>query len=433
MLDIVEFEKAFYLYALENKKYFKTIKPHFFQNNELGLMFQVSKSFYDRFNEPPSKQQLKLLTKQDKFKDRLSESLIDLVFDQNLKSYDDEWLKETTEAWILYQNLDKTVVDVIEYIETTKVSPQNIKEVVTKLKNLFVERNSIVFDDSLGLNFFDPDSHKIASENKVTSNHNWLDHRFGGGYSPGNLIVYAGEQNIGKSIWLANDAVNYIKEGFDVAFISAEMADGDVVHRIGANMLNVPLSKYEKFSKDQSQVQKKLSSLSGGIIPPGNLYVKEYPTSQATVADIEAYLKTLEDSQGIKLKVIIIDYINILQNQRNPNSENTYMKIKQIAEDLRAMAKRNQWVIISATQINRSGYDASEINMGNIAESAGLGHTADYMYGIIQDSSMHIANEYWLKILKVRKGFGKNTKCKYSINYNYMRLTELDEIVQSLT
>jgi archaellum biogenesis ATPase FlaH len=433
MLDIVEFEKVFYLHTLEKPKYFKSIKTHFFENDELGLMFEVSEIFYNRFNETPSKDQLKLLTKQDKFKGRLSEELIDLVFDQNLKSYDDEWVQETTEAWILWKNLDRTFIDGLEYMKTVKVTPQNINEIVSKVKSLFVERNSIVFDESLGLNFFDAISHKVASENKVTSNHRWIDQRTDGGYSVGNLICYAGEQNIGKSIWLANDAVNYIKDGYDVAFISAEMAEGDVVQRIGANMLNVPMSKYTTFSKDESKVKKKLASLSGSIIPPGNLYVKDYPTSQATVNDLESYLRTLEESKGIKLKVVIVDYINILANQRNPNTENTYMKIKQIAEDLRAMAKRNAWIIITATQINRSGYDASEINMGNIAESAGLGHTADFMYGIIQDSSMHLDNEYWLKILKVRKGTGKNSKCKYNIAYDYMRLHETDEIVHSLT
>ena len=241
------------------------------------------------------------------------------------------------------------------------------------------------------------------------------------------------QKDFAGALDVGGKAVNYIKEGFDVAFISAEMADADVVHRLGANMLNVPLSKYEQFARDPQKVKKKLASLSGQLIPPGNLYVKEFPTSQATVNDVESYLTTLEDSQGIKLKVVIVDYINILQNQRNPNSENTYMKIKQIAEDLRAMAQRNEWIIITATQINRSGYDSSEINMGNIAESAGLGHTVDFMYGIIQDSSMHLANEYWLKILKVRKGSGKNTKNRYEINYDYMRLTETDEMVHSLT
>ena len=30
MLDIVEFEKVFYLYTLEQPKYFKSVKTHFF-------------------------------------------------------------------------------------------------------------------------------------------------------------------------------------------------------------------------------------------------------------------------------------------------------------------------------------------------------------------------------------------------------------------
>ena len=65
MLDIVEFEKVFYLYSLKEPKYLKSIKPDFFDNQELGLMFEVSKAFQERFKESPSKEQLKLLTKQD--------------------------------------------------------------------------------------------------------------------------------------------------------------------------------------------------------------------------------------------------------------------------------------------------------------------------------------------------------------------------------
>ena len=64
MLDIVEFEKVFYLYTLEHPKYFKSIKQQFFDNDELGLMYKVSKVFFDRFAESPSQDQIKLLTKQ---------------------------------------------------------------------------------------------------------------------------------------------------------------------------------------------------------------------------------------------------------------------------------------------------------------------------------------------------------------------------------
>lgn len=430
MIGSQDFEKVFYLHVRNNPNYFKTISESFFDNEEIGTLLTIDKQFFDRFNQVPSKDQLKLIAKQEKFVDKISEKIIDIVFDEPIDSYDPEWIKETSESWILWKSLDKSLIDTFEYVKTVKVTPSNVKEIINKVKNLINERNNITFNQSLGKNFFDFESHIPEANSKITTNHNWVDH-FTGGYRTKSLVVYAGEQNIGKSIWLANDAVNFVKAGYDVAVISAEMAEIDFIHRIGANLLNVKISEYEKMSKTPDFIKNRLSNLRNGVIPPGNLFVKEYPTSQATVPEIEAYLKELETTQGVKLRAIIIDYINILSNFRNPNTENTYMKIKQIAEDLRAMAVRNEWIVISATQINRGGYDSTELNLGHIAESAGLSHTADMIYGIIQDTSMHMNNEYWLKILKVRNGTGKNSRCLYRVDYNYMRLTETETVINT--
>jgi predicted ATP-dependent serine protease len=149
------------------------------------------------------------------------------------------------------------------------------------------------------------------------------------------------------------------------------------------------------------------------------------------VLDIEAYVSQIEEERQIKVGAVVIDYINILANYRNQNTENTYMKIKQIAEDLRAMGIRNNWLIVTATQITRNGYNSSDIGMTDIAESAGLSHTADVMLGIIQDDLMRANAEYWLKLLKIRDGEGKGTKCKLDIDWNYMRLIETDDITNS--
>lgn len=231
-----------------------------------------------------------------------------------------------------------------------------------------------------------------------------------------------------NSIWLANDAVNFVKMGYNTAVVTAEMAAHKFIKRIGSNMLDVKISDYDEKSKDADFLSRKLKNVGVGLTPPGKLFIKKFPTSQATVNDIENYLIEVEEVTGCKLKAVVIDYINILSNYRNPNGESTYMKIKQIAEDLRAMGDRNEWLIVTATQIKRSGYESSDITMDDIAESAGLAHTADMIYGIIQDPIMHSNYEYWLKILKIRDGEGKNTKCRFNINYDYMRLTETDDI-----
>ena len=242
------------------------------------------------------------------------------------------------------------------------------------------------------------------------------------------VVVYAGEQNIGKSIWLANDAANFVRMGHNVVFITAEMSAQKVLKRIGANLLHIPMSDYDKNSGNRDYMKRRLEKVSRGLLPPGKLFVKEYPTSQGTIPDIEAYLKDLEEAQDHKVNVLVVDYINILANYRNPNTENTYMKIKQIAEDLRALAVKRNMLVISATQINRGAWDATEVRMENIAESAGLAHTADVMYALIQDSVMHSEREYWLKVLKIRDGQGKGSRCKFDIDYEHMRLTETDDI-----
>ena len=287
---------------------------------------------------------------------------------------------------------------------------------------------SINFDTDVGLDFFNPESHIQRTSKKIETGWNFVDRVSGGGYDTKSLVVYAGEQNIGKSIWLANDAANFVRMGHNVVFITAEMSAQKVLKRIGANLLHIPMSDYDKNSGNRDYMKRRLEKVSRGLLPPGKLFVKEYPTSQGTIPDIEAYLKDLEEAQDHKVNVLVVDYINILANYRNPNTENTYMKIKQIAEDLRALAVKRNMLVISATQINRGAWDATEVRMENIAESAGLAHTADVMYALIQDSVMHAEREYWLKVLKIRDGQGKGSRCRFTIDYEHMRLTETDDI-----
>jgi len=286
----------------------------------------------------------------------------------------------------------------------------------------------ISFDADVDISFFNPEDHVHGTTDKIKTGWDFIDRITGGGYDKKSLVVYAGEQGIGKSVWLANDAANFMRMGHNVAFITAEMSDKKVMKRIGANLLNITMSEYDQKSTNRDFIKRKLERVTKGVMPPGKLFIKEFPTSQASVLDIEAYLKTLEESQDHKVNVLIVDYINILANYRNPNTENTYIKIKQIAEDLRALAVKYNMLIISATQLNRSGWNSTEVNIENIAESAGLAHTVDVMYALIQDAAMHIDRQYWLKVLKMRDGEGKGNRCMFNVNYEYMRLMETEQV-----
>ena len=427
-----DFEKIFFRLSLQKPKYLQAIKSGFYTSEEIDVLSYLANKFYSKFNETPSQEQIKLLISNSKKAAKVTDNILDMLFQVDLDQYDEEWLVSTAESWIKWRTFDTSLFDTIEYIKTTQVTPENADSVIQKVKNLINDRNNLTFNSDLGLNFFDVDSHDQKDAEKVSTGYNFLDRLLGGGYDKGgNLIVYAGEQNIGKSIYLANDAANFVKMGTNTVVVTAEMAAHKFVKRIGSNLLNININDYGEKAKNKEHIKRRLETVGDGFTPPGQLFIKQFPTSQATVLDIESYVNQIEEERQIKVGAVVIDYINILANYRNQNTENTYMKIKQIAEDLRAMGIRNNWLIVTATQITRNGYNSSDIGMTDIAESAGLSHTADVMLGIIQDDMMRANSEYWLKLLKIRDGEGKGTKCKLNIDWTHMRLLETDEITNS--
>lgn len=234
-----------------------------------------------------------------------------------------------------------------------------------------------------------------------------------------------------NSIFLCNDAVSFVRSGKNVLFITCEMSAKKVIKRMGANMFDINIDMYDRESVDIDGMAKKISDIrQKQILPMGRMFIREYPTSCCTTIDVENYIKHIQEVEGFKVDVVVIDYINIMANYRNMNSEDTYNKIKQISEDLRAIAVRQECLIVTATQSNRGAFDSEDITMSGIAESAGLIYTADTIYGIIQTPDMRTEQRYMLKILKIRDGMGKNDRIEMNINYRKMRIEETGMIMK---
>lgn len=234
-----------------------------------------------------------------------------------------------------------------------------------------------------------------------------------------------GMPKVGKSLWLGNLAAQAVKAGHNVAVISLEMNDRKYVKRLGANLLGIPVGEYGNTAEDEQKMKKKISSLTySNLTVPGKLFVKEFPTSQASALDVERYLRKVEEQNSIKFKVVVIDYINIMKNWRNPNSENTYMKIKQLAEDIRGVAMSNGWAILTATQTKQSDFDSTDLSISSAAESSGLVATVDGLFGIIQDPIMYANKEYKLKLVANRDDGYKNAYKMFNVDYTYMRINE---------
>jgi archaellum biogenesis ATPase FlaH len=405
--------------------YIESAKPNFFKDKRHQEAFKIVKSFWKKYNEIPTPQQVKEIVKMLGVQDKLPENQVETIFSYNLNDYDAQWLKENTEAWIEWKNLEQSAMDSISYIKSTPVNPDNIKDVVNTFKSIIVDRNNLDFSFSLGLDFSDPTSHKQHKNSTFSSGYDFIDLAMGGGFGAKGLYVFLGQPKVGKSLWLGNIAAQAIKASNNVAVITLELNDRKYLKRLGSNLLSIKINEYNEAADDPELIKKKMRNLAfDNMSTPGQLYVQEFGTSQASVLDVEKWLKKVEEVKGIKFKIVIIDYINIMKNWRNPNTENTYMKIKQIAEDLRAMGQRNQWAIITATQTKQTEFDATDLSMNSASESSGLVATVDGMFGIIQDPIMYANNEYKLKVLANRDEGYKNSYRKFKVDYSYMRITE---------
>jgi len=426
MTNSIDQEKIIFNYIQKHPEYIKIVNGDFFKTKEIQEIYNVTKKFFNQFAETPSVEQTKVLLKESESK--ITDSLAESIFSFNVFDFDQDWLKSTTEAWIRWCTFNKNLVKAVEFTKTTDVGINNVEDVVNRAVGIIQESNTITFNKDLGSDFFDISSHKSIIENKIPCNFDYINKVSHGGLDPKTLNVYLGGTNVGKSIFLCNDAAGFVMQGKNVVYITCEMSESKVLRRITSNMLNITIEEYEKLTTQPDKLKQKIDDFKmKSFIPLGKLWVKEYPTSSATTIDIENYIRELEETQQFKVDVVLVDYIGILSNYRNPNSENTYMKIKQLAEDLRAIAVRRNVLMFSAMQIGRNAINGTDLNIEDVSESMALIHTCDSVWGIIQDSTMLVNSEYYLKILKIREGEGKGNKFRLKINYDKMKITELVE------
>lgn len=437
----VQTVKNIYSYMMKNPEYLLHVKRGFFRYDDLQTIAMEAKKFFKKYKESPSCEQMKLLLKDN---DDIAPEVIEDYYDNDIDAIDKEWLKQTVEGWIQLQSLIYHVAEVGTVIKTSDAGYENAGDIVRKCVERLDNVKTVSFDNNLGSNFFDIDNHKSTKEDKIAFTWDYWNKSSDGGLDPKTLNLYLGFTNIGKTIFLCNDAAEFVRKGKNVLFVSCEMSEKKIIRRISANMFNMSLEEYDKLVESPEKLKTRMKKLRDeSILPFGELWVKEYATGQCTVLDLESYIKHLQEECKFKIDVICIDYINIMCNYRNPNSENMYLKLKCLAEDLRAIAVKYNLLIITASQVGRSANDASDININDISESMGMAHTADSIIGIIQTEDMRIGelddetgravSYYWLKILKIREGKNKDKKFRVNVIYEKMKLVEKTDEVDTLS
>ena len=428
-------ETLVFFHVLKNYDLASVYQPKYFSVDGLKKLFSIAQPYILQYHEEPSEQQvLMLLQRDDNLKNEFTQDIIHSLWEirNHLTQYSEDWLNNTARGYAEWNNFISAVNRMHTYMVTTQyeVTPETAHEYVQKVKTMFSGDTNFTINDSIGHDFFDPEEHKQSIVDTKSTGYKFFDLCLHGGWAKKTLNIVMGPPKVGKSMWLCNLCANSVMSGDNCAYISLEMSVQIVNQRIGSNLLNIPMREYEKVAADPQQIRDKMKLLyTQSFISPGALVVEEFPTSSATVYDLEAFLLNAEKARSkegkpFKFRNVFIDYVNIMADARHGNSAETYMKIKSICEDIRAMAQRNDWCVVSLTQTNRNGMNASDLDMTAVAESSGLVATVDSLFGIICTTMMKAEGIFYIKALALRNSPNMGDKKKYLFQGDYMRIKE---------
>ncbi len=406
--------------SLTREELITMVLPKYFGSETRNESYKFALKFYKEHSKIPNKNELKKHLEINNY--FIDDEAFEELYLFNLKDYNYDFLYKYVKSFVLLRNLNLTMFDMIAFLKTSAINPENIDSITDKIRNDINGKLSVSFSNAgQGLSFLDPKSHIQIPKIGTPSGFEFIDKTQGGGWNLKTLVVFQGRPKVGKSMVLGNCAARSFLAGNNTGLVTVELADRSYMKRIGSNILNIKKDDYEEIN-DETQmglVADKIQELKDSGRKIGHLEVVELPTGGATAIDIENYFLRLETKLNKKFKVIVVDYLNLLKPIKDQSA--LYEKVKAICEELRGVAMRNEWCVISATQIRRDDVDNFDLGMDSVAESFGLVHTVDALYGLMRSP---LEGRMKIKVIANRDNGYEESYKFYTMNKDHFRLEE---------
>lgn len=224
------------------------------------------------------------------------------------------------------------------------------EEKILKSKQLMEEMSKISVNSDLGLDFDDIESMIEYYQKKdigVRTIHDSINKRIGTGFLPGTLSIILAAAGIGKSLLMTDILSGQLKMGKNILLISMEMQDRELMKRVHANALDLPINGIKEMSPDAIRMVKERFKTNG------KLFVKDYPAGSFSPLMLDSLLDSYKNEKGIEFDIVYLDYLGIMKSDLLSPSAGLYSYIKSITEETRAIATKRQIPIVSANQLNR--------------------------------------------------------------------------------
>ena len=408
------------------------IKKEYFEDQHKAV-YDIFLQFVTKYNKLPTPAILEVEFQESEYSNRPianeTLALIKSLHDDN--AVETEWLIESTEKWCK----DRAVY--LALMESISIIDGNTDKAEGAIPDILTKALSVTFDTNVGHDYFENVEERYEyyhqKEDKIPFNIELLNTITKGGVPRKSLNIILAGTGVGKSLAMCHFAADALAQGKNVLYITLEMAEEKIAERIDANLFDVDIAKITDLSKDAFINKAHLANKK----THGKLIIKEYPTAVAHVGHFRSLLSELKMKKKFRPDVIYIDYLNICSSSRVKGlgaSINTYSLIKAIAEEIRGLAVEYNVPIWSATQVTRSGFGNSDVEITDTSESFGLPATSDLMLALISTEQLESANQLMIKQLKNRYNDPtQNKRFCVGIDRSRMRLYDIEDSAQTLS
>lgn len=428
----MEIEHTIITQLLNNEEYTRRVIPfikrdYFQQNVEKYLFHKISK-FIEKYNNLPTKEILSVEVNQDDVNENLYHEIVEYLDKIEYEEKNIDWLIDETEKFCQEKALFNAIMQSIKIIDG-----EDKNETKGNIPTILSEALSVTFDDHIGHDFLDDAEERYEFyqkvEDRIPFDLEYFNMITGGGLPKKTLNVLLAGTGVGKTLAMTHMAAGNLNEGRKVLYVTLEMAEERIAERIDANMLNIPLEDLRNASRDiyTKKIDKIKSKTNGKLI------IKEYPTASANAGHIRYLMNELALKKNFVPDIVYVDYLNICSSMRlkNASSINSYNYIKAIAEEIRGLAVEKNVPIITATQLNRSGYVNSDPGLEDTSESFGLPATADFMLALITSEELENLNQIQVKQLKNRyNDLSAVKRFNIGVDRSKMRLYDVEQHAQ---
>ena len=389
------------------------LRPELFQDQNNRSIVEIIRKFETKYSRMPTAQELITGMGANDYALQARDKLI-FIYNTPVPTMHQDYVILMIESFFKERLSEEILVSAAESIHDKRV--EGIRDLIPRLQSAV----TFSLHTDLGLNMYTDADQALAKlrEQKqcIPSGINEIRYytgrpdatgvMTGGGYYRKTLTLFVGQPNIGKSLTLCSEAAFAYKNGFNVLYITLELAEDYVWQRLAANICEVDFYDVLRLNGDQvrAKIDASVEKYRQTGARPGQLQVR-YMKTTTTPVEIEAVIDSFEIAHG-KLDLLVVDYIGIMKpaTRGRVSESSMYNDGVMKAEQLRDIAIERNFACVSAVQFNRSGYHNVEAGIESVEGSSGYAETADLMISLTANDVLRSMGMFSHYILKSRLG-----------------------------